>query len=226
MTTAPRRRRPWFGSFIGIALILALIQPVAGQAPAPGGGDLGALFPAPAQLPAGATLVEEGARTLDEIAATFPDSADARHVLTTDGWAANAYRVYTVPAPVTNTPPGGPMRLELSLHWFAVDRQLSCPICGAAFALPYFAHGRAVLLGQQEVIDPDRATPCELDVVGTGGVEFTIYQRIGAIVARITVAQPDVQWAYYTTGPMAFDMATALMEQAGTSRVAVRQTCQ
>src|SRR4051812_29609700 len=93
-----RCRCAWFAPLIGIALILPLVQPVSGQAPAPAGGDLAALFSIPSQLPVGATLVEQGARTLEEIAATFPDPTDARQVLTTYGWTENAYRVYTVPA--------------------------------------------------------------------------------------------------------------------------------
>jgi hypothetical protein len=173
--TRPRRGHSWFASLIGLALILALVQPVAGQNSTRTDVALTALFPTPAQLPAGAVLVEEGARSLDEIAGTFPDPADARQVLTTYGWAENAYRVYTVPAPVTNTPTGGPLRLEISLHRFALGEpgpMYGCSACGAAFALPYFAHGRAVLLGQQEVIDLG-TSPCELEVVGTGSVEFT-----------------------------------------------------
>ena len=227
-----RCRRSWFTPLIGIALFLPLIQPVAGQAPTRTVVDLIALFPTSAQLPAGAVLVEQGARTLDEIAATFPDPADARSVLTTYGWAENAYRTSTMPAPVTNTPPGGPILLEISLHRFAQGEpgpMHGCSACGAAFALPYFAHGRAVTLGQREVIDLG-STPCELQVRGMARAEFefTVYQRVGAVVARITVAQTPApgQTAYYTTAPIAGDMANALMEQAGTSRAAIRQTCQ
>jgi hypothetical protein len=228
--TRPRRTHLWFASLIGLAFLVVLIQPAAGQAPAPSTVDLVALFPTSAQLPAGATLVDEGARTLTDIAATFPDPVDARHVLTTYGWTENAYRVYTMPAPVTNTPPGGPIRLEISLHRFVQGEpgpMHGCSACGAAFALPYFAHGRAVLLGQQEVIALE-STPCDLQVLGpTGGAwEFTLYQRIGAVLARITVSQANSQWAYYTVVPLAGDMANALLEQAGTSPAAVRQTCQ
>jgi hypothetical protein len=167
--TKARRLRPWCARLIGLALILSLIQPVAGQEPTRTVVDLTMLFPMPAQLPAGMAL-EEGASTIDEVAAGFPDPVDARHVLATYGWAENSYRVYTAPATGATTHPSGPIRLEISLHRFAVGSHVGCAACGAARALPYFAHGRAVLLGQQEVVGLG-TTPCELEVVGAGGKE-------------------------------------------------------
>src|SRR5215216_451806 len=136
-----------------LALILILPDPALAEWPDPGRSldELQELFPSAEQLPAGATLVEEGTLTLDEVAAGFPDPDDARQVLTDWGWARNVYRVYVIDpaaAPRSNTAIPAPDRLEISLHQFATSSTIGSATAGASYALPYFAHGRAVMLGQ------------------------------------------------------------------------------
>ena len=86
------------------------------------------LLPAAERMPGGVVVVEEGGRTADEIAATFPDPADAARRLAEWGWAENVYRHFASP--------DGTLRIEVSLHRFGTGS-------AAAAALPYYAAGRA-----------------------------------------------------------------------------------
>jgi hypothetical protein len=175
------------------------------------------LFPSSAQLGSGLVLQETGERLEAEIAATFPDPADAAAILHTADWAFNAYRVY-VAGPGSG--PKTPARLEISLHQFSSPG-------GAAYALPYFVHGRAVVLGSQEVAPWDIASPC------TGAVlaehEATRYQRIGDLLVRVTaVASDDLipSDGYAVSLGTANSVMESMIANAGSSRHLLDQTCQ
>ena len=113
-----------------MALVLTMAHPTLAETPqktpSPSRSleDLVALFPSPEQLPAGMVLAEEGSLTASELAATFPDPDDAAQVLTTWGWALNAYRVYVA------DPSAGSddqlTRLEISLHQFSTNSMVGC----------------------------------------------------------------------------------------------------
>src|SRR5215212_11149724 len=145
-------------ALVCLALILIMPHPALAGWPDPGRSldELRGLFPSAAQLPAGATLVEEGTRSLDELAAGFPDPDDARQVLTAWGWSRTVYRIYVIDpaaAPRSTTAIPAPDRLEISLHQFATSSTIGSAAAGASYALPYFAHGRAVMLGQDQRIE-------------------------------------------------------------------------
>ena len=116
-----------------------------------------ALFPSPEQLPAGMVLAEEGSLTASELAATFPDPADAAQVLETWGWSLNAYRVYVADPNAGAESQTFLTRLEISLHQFSTNSMVGCATCGASYALSYFAHGRAVMLDQTRAGSRDAA---------------------------------------------------------------------
>jgi len=163
-------------------------------------------------------MQETGGRTAEEIAATFPDPADAANALSlqmTD-WQYNSYRVYVAQTGATQDTPA---RIEVSLHQFSSAG-------GAAYMLPYFADGRADLLGQR-VQSPWVSGPCTGWVVGTG--ESTLYVRINDLLVRATVvAQPSLPSpeAYYLTLQVANNVVAAVLANAGTSRQFLDQTCQ
>jgi hypothetical protein len=236
--TRPRRLRPWCAPLIGLMFILALSHPVLAGWPDPGrsADELRGLFPSVAQLPTGATLVEEGTRSLDEIAAGFPDPDDARQVLADWGWSRNVSRVYVIDpaaAPRPEGAPPAPDRLEISLHQFATSSTIGSATAGASHPLGYFAHGRAILLGQNQRIELGMS-PCEAAVMGAGTavsgastMEYTYYVRSGSLLVRITATTSHLEGApYYIVMPPAFQTASAVLANAGSSRGVLRQTCQ
>jgi hypothetical protein len=186
--------------------------------------DLMALFPSPEQLPEGMVLAEEGSLTASELAGTFADPADAAQVLKTWGWSANAYRVYVADP---DAGPETPTRLEISLHQVSTNSMVSCATCGAAYALSYFADGRAVMLDQGQSLAPGMG-PCEAAIIGENGEEVTVYRRYGNLLIRVTAAMAKGYWAtvYYFTMPAAFATAGAVMQKARGSVQELAQTCQ
>jgi predicted metalloprotease len=96
--------------------------------------DLASLIPSRLELPQGQSfrVDEEGATTLEKLAASFPDPPEAASLLQTWGWQGNRYRYYAS----DNPPPNAAGWVELSIHRFANAD-------AAAAALPYFAAGGA-----------------------------------------------------------------------------------
>jgi hypothetical protein len=197
---------------------------VAPQPPNRSLQDLVALFPSAAQLPAGVVLAEQGTRTAAEIAATFPDPADAAQVLETWGWALNAYRVY-VAGPTAG--PSTPSRLEISLHQFSMNATVGCATCGASYALSYFAHGRAVMLHQVERLALGMG-PCDAEIASANGNEVTRYLRDGNLLIRVTAAMTNAPAAnaYYLALAAATSTAISVVNNAGTTAYELDQTCQ
>ena len=209
--------KAWHAAIVGIILALTFAQPTLAEIPAASSqplSNLVLLFPNFAQLPAGMVLVEEGSRSAAEIAATFRDPIDAAQVLSTWGWTFNTYRTF-VAGPGAG--PETPGRLEVSLHQFASNT-------GAAYALPYFAHGRAVMLNLQEG-PVEFLRPCEAAV--SGAREATRYLRIGDLLVRVTAVMPNAapSNAYYLALDSATDVAYAVLGNAGGSAQELDQTC-
>ena len=225
-----RRRAVVVSLGVGIASLLTA-TPSRSQTVAPGtpgtGGDtepivqhLTALLPIPTEMvptpaegqaPWGSnlTVIETGALSAVELAATFPDPADAAAMLATWGWAGNAYRVY-----------GGPDddQLEISLHQFTRSTD-------AAVALGYFVHGRMVMLGDSE--QPlGQGSPC--DVILAGETSVTRYVRAGNLLLRVTDVLPNrpPPYALMAGMPVTYWAADAVMHNAGTSMQEIEQSCQ
>lgn len=179
--------------------------------------ELVALFPAPAHLAPWLILQERGERTEADIAATFPDPVDAGKILHVADWSFNAYSVY-VAGP--DAGPDTPARLEISLHQFSSPG-------GAAYAMPYFVHGRAVVLGVQEVAPWDMGSPCAGAVLADR--ETTRYQRIADLLVRVTAVASDAlapDQAYVASLRESGRVIDALVANAGSSRQILAQTCQ
>lgn len=151
------------------------------QAPAPL-ANLAVALPTVGEVPAGLVPAGEGARGEDELAAGFPDPADAAARLAGWAWQENAYRDFGA---ADAAAPGATTSLEVSLHRFAMPE-------GAAGALPYFAEARAEALGLRAVAI-DRLGDQSAAVGGAvaAGVETTVYVRVGAVLARVSAAAPD-----------------------------------
>ena len=162
----------------------------AEQRPASGGATLPrpalaltTLLPATLALPRGQPfrLDEAGARTLDDLAAGFPDPAEAARLLRDWGWQENAYRDFAS----DNPPRDAAGWAELSLHRFA-------SVDAAAEALPYFVQGRMAGTALR---------PIDLGLFGDqsaalagpafNGAEVTIYARRGNTLIRATAIAPS-----------------------------------
>jgi hypothetical protein len=209
--------KTWVVGFIGMFLALTLVSPALAEvrlAQSRSPQDLVALFPSPFQLPPGMVLADAGSRSASEIAATFPDPAETAQQLATYGWATNAYRTY-VAGPGAG--PTTPARLEISLHQFLSNT-------GAAYALPAFAHARAVMLDQAEG-PTAQLRPCE--AATSGSSDATRYLRIGDLLVRVTVVMPGPpnQDTYSLALGTSVDVASAVLGNAGGSWQWLDQTC-
>jgi hypothetical protein len=126
-------------------------------------------------------MFDEGATTLEALAAGFPDPDEATELLLSWGWQGNTYRYFAADDPG----PDAAGWVELSIHRFA-------SVDAAVAALPYFAAGRAAMLG---------LSPTAIELFGdqsealTGpaynGREMTIYARRGNLLIRATAIAPD-----------------------------------
>ncbi|CAA9567614.1 MAG: YpfJ protein, zinc metalloprotease superfamily [uncultured Thermomicrobiales bacterium] len=164
---------------VGCALPVALAAPsdviVGGTTPSVAAGLFG-LLPTGDDVVAGSTPIEEGGRTLEEIAATFPDPVDAAHRLATWGFQENAYRTFV--------PADGVGLFQVSLHRFG-------SAAAAAQALPYYADGRAAVLGLVEL--PTRRLGDQTIAVGgpvAEGSEVTLYVRRSDVLIRVSATVP------------------------------------
>lgn len=173
--------------------------PSASQAP-----DWARLFPDTRELPAGLELENSGTREeIAQLAGTFRNSRDAAQLLSGWGWVRNAYRSYVARSGAGNATP---TRVEISLHQFTSST-------GAAYALSYFAHDRAVALQHQEALG-DFLLPCAAMVTGDGTA--TRFLRSGNLVVRVTVVMPTSMDAEANARALttATDIALAVLANA------------
>ena len=205
----------WQALLVAIALLWAGAGPALAQVPPRTLADLQVIFPTAGQVPPGMVLTAQGSRSAAEIAASFPDPVDAGSVLATWGWSVNAYQDYVAGS---NAGPETPARLEVSLHQFTSNT-------GAAYALPYYAHGRAVALQLMEGA-PAQLGPCEAVVYGNG--EATRYLRHGDLLVRITAVMPAPiqENSDYLALVAATDVAFIVLGRAGGTVRTLDLTCQ
>lgn len=172
-------------------------------------------FPEGLPLPAGLTLQASGTRrTLGEITGTFRNSRDAAQLLASWGWQGNVHRSFAAEA---GAGPATPTRLEISLHQFGAST-------GAAYALSYFAHDRAVAMHQQE--QPiGLLLPCEATVLDNGSA--TRYLRRRNLLVRVTVVMPQPADASADAAALATatSLAMAILAQAGSEAQAENGFC-
>lgn len=146
------------------------------------------LLPIEADLPPrleGLEVEAEGKRSLGQIAAGFPNPAEATDLLIDWGFYGNAYRNFVASA--SDASRSGTIYLEASLHGFATSRD-------AAEALSYYASSRATVLGHAEI--PVRDVGDQTLAIG-GPVEFgadaTVYARTGSLLIRVSAAAAEDQ---------------------------------
>lgn len=202
------------GAFIAAVAIRRGSATEATTATPPAIGDT-LLLPEGLQLPAGLTLQGSGTRyRLSELAGTFRNPRDAAQLLSSWGWMGNAYRSYAAEAGAGSATPA---RLEISLHQFRSST-------GAAYALPYFAHDRAVALHHQE--EPfSLLLPCEATVLNDGSA--TRYLRRRNLLVRVTVVMPWPGDANAAAAALATatNLAQAVLANAGSDSPAMTAHC-
>jgi hypothetical protein len=133
-------------------------------------------FPKEADVGDGYKRTDNGTRTEDEVAASFPDPEDAAAQITDFGWIENAYREFTLTA-ADATDTGV---INVSIHRFKSEQ-------GASDALAYFANGGQTAQGLEEVSDaPDIGEETiTLHGVIEGGNVYVIYFRKDDFIFRI-----------------------------------------
>lgn len=184
--------------------------PAASQVP-----DLMNFLPDVRELPAGLELESAGTRgEIAQLAGTFRNSRDAAQLLANWGWVGNAYRSYVARVGAGSATPA---RMEFSLHQFISST-------GAAYALSYFSHDRAVALQRQEESGA-LLLPCQATVLDDGSV--TQYLRSRNLLVRVTVAMPGPGDANSDAAAlaMATRLALAVLAHAGDDTRDVRALC-
>jgi hypothetical protein len=183
--------------------------------PASQASDLANLFPDEYELPAGLELESTGAREeISQLAGTFRNSRDAAQLLASWGWVGNAYRSFAARAGAGNATPA---RVEISLHEFTSST-------GAAYALSYFAHDRAVALQRQE--EPGGLLlPCEAKLLDDGSA--TRHLRSRNLLVRVTVVMPGPGTANSGDAALATatNLAVAVLARAGDDAPAMNAFC-
>lgn len=135
-------------------------------------------LPEEADVPGGLELIEEGGRSAREIAAGFPNPREASSLLAAWGFQENVYRTFAGSS--GRATPNGTVYMEVSLHAFATSS-------GAAEAIPYYAAGRADVLGHAELSVSQVGEQTE--AVGgrvDAGVDVTVYARAGSLLVRVS----------------------------------------
>lgn len=202
-------------------LLMGLAVPsrdVLAQIPTPAAvrdQDLARLFFDEREIPAGLELENAGTRAvISQVAGTFRNSRDAAQLLGAWGWIGNAYRTYVPGSGSSSTTPA---RLEISLHAFRSS-------IGAAYALPYFAHDRAVALRQQEQ-EISSLLPCAATVLGDGAA--TRFLRRNNLLVRVTVVMPWSGKMSSNTAALATatSLALAVIATAGSESTALTTGC-
>lgn len=182
---------------------------------APAAPDLSRLLLDANELPAGLELESSGTREeVAQLAGTFRNSRDAAQLLAGWGWLGNVYTSYVARAGAGTATP---THVEISLHRFATST-------GAAYALSYFAHDRAVALQHQERLG-DSLLPCEAMVTGDGAA--TRFLRRGNLVVRVTVVMPSPANASSQAAALstATNLALAVLANAGSTLAAQDVLC-
>src|SRR5262245_22886778 len=141
--------------------------------------NLSSYLPEGDQLPADLMVVDQGTRSLDEVANTFPDPVTAKQHLESWGWQEN---VILELAP-TDPSSSHTSQLQISLHRFETD-------AGAAAAMDYFVTERAAALELQNTTRPGDIFHI-IEGAVDGGFESTVYAQTGPIVVRVTARQRD-----------------------------------
>lgn len=124
----------------------------------------------------GFTITSDDVREADQLAATFPDPADARSRLAAWCWVRQAERIYT----------RGWISIDISVHVFG-------SAAGASLALPWFIEQRAEWLGLER---DTKMTPLQAAETPRGSLpfawfnanEYTIYYLRDNVVVRVTVS--------------------------------------
>ena len=141
-------------------------------------GELTDLLLGQDDLPVMLSVVEDRLRSIEDVAATFPDPAETLTRLRRWRMSQNAYRRFASLDGLTNDGVSG---IEVSLYTFGLEE-------GAIAALDVFAAARSAALGLQTEF-ATRIGDQSLKIAGPrvdGGFETTIYVRQGYLLARVS----------------------------------------
>lgn len=153
-----------------VVLRLVLTDPVHAQQL-----NLSEFLPDAASIGTGVVVTDQGVRTLEDIAGTFADPADAQERLIDWGWQEQSFRYFGAPDPIAPL-----TSLEVSLHRFSSFQN-------ATAAFPYFLDSRAAALGLEETpVVINRARAQAIAGAVAEGQEATIYVLLDTVLARVT----------------------------------------
>lgn len=144
----------------------------------PSQAELEAMLPDPAAVPMGLDVVENSARTQQEVLAALGNNREAETNLANWGWTANVERSFTAADPASLAP-DATTNLTASLHGFATDQ-------AAAEALTFYSD---ILLGlgyeEVEVGDIGATNRMLVQPQEDGGTTVALYVQQGPVLYRI-----------------------------------------
>ena len=133
-------------------------------------------FPKEADVGDGYKRADNGTRTGDEVAASFPDPEDATVQIDGFGWVENAYRQYELDSGATTDT----QVINVSVHRFKTEQ-------GASDALAYFANGGQTAQNLEEVSNADTIGDESISLQGAieGGNIYVVYFRKDDFLIRV-----------------------------------------
>ena len=119
---------------------------------------------------------DNGRRSLEEVASSFPDPADAQTQLAGWGWLENVYREFQL----SEDDPNGTQVINVSVHRFESAQ-------GARDALPYYVDGAttSTVAGASGLPDIGSQVRGLEGTTAEGGSLFVLYVRVSDTIIRI-----------------------------------------
>ncbi len=158
-------------------------SPTVSASPSPAAG-IASLLPTEAQVPTGLVVIEDGERSLDDVAAGFSDPEDATERFVAWGWQRNVIRAFHVPEGAS-ADPNEIDGIYISVHEFGSAD-------GAAEALDYALDAHAAATDLEE-ISVDRLGDSSRALYGKMpyGNEITLYVQRGNLLIRLSASSPE-----------------------------------
>ncbi len=158
-------------------------SPTVSASPSPTAG-IALLLPTEAQVPNGLVVIEDGERSLEDVAAGFSDPEDATRRFIAWGWQRNVIRAFHVPEGASFDP-NEIDGIYISVHEFGSAD-------GAAEALDYSLNVHADATDLEE-ISVDRLGDSSRALYGKMpyGNEITLYVQQGNVLIRLSASSPQ-----------------------------------
>jgi hypothetical protein len=136
------------------------------------------------QVPAGLVTIQEGTRTLEDVASGFDDPEAAMGQFQAWGWQGNVIQAFHLPEGATADP------AQIDGIYLSVHRFESAASAAAALDYTFEAHAAASELDEVEVPELADASRALYGTLPYGN-EITLYVQQGDTLIRLSAASPE-----------------------------------